>query len=66
VEDSLPMAQYLAKEMRLPVALIDCPWNRADAAPAQISRYPDWPAIAAGISSVAPVGDPLKFSLKDG
>lgn len=66
VEDSLPMAQYLAKEMRLPVALIDCPWNRADAAPAQVSRYPDWPAIAAGISSVAPVGDPLKFSLKDG
>jgi uncharacterized HAD superfamily protein len=47
VEDSLPMAEYLAGQMKVPVALIDCPWNRADAAHAQVSRYSGWPAIAA-------------------
>jgi len=46
VEDSLPMAEYLAGQMKVPVALIDCPWNQMDAAHAQVSRYPDWPAIA--------------------
>jgi uncharacterized HAD superfamily protein len=49
VEDSLPMAEYLAGQMKVPVALIDCPWNRTDDAHAQVSRYPDWPAIAAAV-----------------
>jgi uncharacterized protein len=46
VEDSLPMAQYLADQMNLPVALIDRPWNRTDSEHRMISRYADWPAIA--------------------
>jgi uncharacterized protein len=46
VEDSLPMAQYLADQMNLPVALIDRPWNRTDSEHRRISRYADWPAIA--------------------
>lgn len=46
VEDSLPMAQYLADQMNLPVALIDRPWNRTDSQYSGISRYADWPAIA--------------------
>jgi uncharacterized HAD superfamily protein len=46
VEDSLPMAQYLANEMNLTVALIDRPWNRTDSEHRRISRYADWPAIA--------------------
>jgi uncharacterized HAD superfamily protein len=45
VEDSLPMAQYLAGQMKVPVALIDCPWNRTDLDHAQVNRYRDWPAI---------------------
>jgi hypothetical protein len=50
VEDSLPMAEYLAGQMKVPVALIDCPWNRTDDAHAQVSRCPDWPAIAAAVA----------------
>jgi uncharacterized HAD superfamily protein len=46
VEDSLPMAQYLADQMNLPVALIDRPWNRTNSEHTRISRYADWPAIA--------------------
>ena len=45
VEDSLPMAQYLAGHMKVPVALIDCPWNRTDIDAAQVSRCKDWNAI---------------------
>jgi len=52
VEDSLPMAEYLAGQMKVPVALIDCPWNQTDAAHAQVSRYPDWPAIADAVSAL--------------
>jgi uncharacterized protein len=52
VEDSLPMADYLAGQMKLPVALIDCPWNRTEAAHARVSRYTDWPAITDAISGV--------------
>ncbi|HEY7713249.1 MAG TPA: bifunctional metallophosphatase/5'-nucleotidase [Candidatus Binatia bacterium] len=47
VEDSLPMAQYLVAQMRLPVALIDCPWNRVDQRHARISRYANWHEISA-------------------
>jgi len=52
VEDSLPMAEYLAGQMKVPVALIDCPWNQADAAHAEVSRYPDWSAIADAVSTL--------------
>jgi uncharacterized HAD superfamily protein len=45
VEDSLPMAQYLAGVMRVPVALIDCPWNRAGAEHPGISRFQNWRTI---------------------
>lgn len=48
VEDSLPMALYLAEPMKVPVALIDCPWNQTLATPGEVRRYPDWPAIARG------------------
>ena len=55
VEDSLPMAEYLAGRMKVPVALIDCPWNRTDTAHAQVSRYPDWRAIAEAVSKLSSV-----------
>ncbi len=47
VEDSLPMAHYLAGEMKVPVALIDRPWNQSDVEHVRIDRYRDWRAIAA-------------------
>jgi len=47
VEDSLPMAQFLAAHMKLPVALIDCPWNRVAEDHANVGRYGDWPTLAA-------------------
>ncbi|HVO91783.1 MAG TPA: HAD family hydrolase [Terriglobales bacterium] len=46
VEDSLPMAEYLAGQMKVPVALIDCPWNRTDMDHARVNRCQDWRAIA--------------------
>jgi uncharacterized protein len=48
VEDSLPMAKYLADHMKLPVALIDCPWNQSEETLVGIDRYRDWEAIHAG------------------
>jgi len=45
VEDSLPMAKFLATEMKLPVALLNRPWNQADTEPAQVSRYYHWREI---------------------
>lgn len=45
VEDSLPMAQYLAGAMNVPVALLDCPWNRAESEPSGINRFQNWRAI---------------------
>src|SRR5262245_9636120 len=45
VEDSLPMARYLAERMKVSVALIDCPWNRTDSAHGRISRYRHWREI---------------------
>ena len=53
VEDSLPMAQYLAGQMNLRVALIDCPWNRSAQQHANVSRYADWPTIGQSMPSVA-------------
>ena len=46
VEDSLPMASYLADRMQVPVALMDRPWNRADVEHSLIGRYKRWDDIA--------------------
>jgi len=46
VEDSLPMAQYLATAMEVPVALLDAPWNRTESQQPGVNRYRDWRAIA--------------------
>jgi uncharacterized HAD superfamily protein len=54
VEDSLPMAQYLASRMKLPVALLDRPWNWFDGAHAGIARYADWQAIAGALPTITP------------
>jgi hypothetical protein len=48
-EDSLPMAQYLAESMNVPVTLIDRPWNRSDDWYGQISRYRNWEELAAAM-----------------
>jgi uncharacterized HAD superfamily protein len=53
VEDSLPMARYLAEHMRLNVALIDRPWNQCDDHIAGIYRYHDWEALAASAQFLA-------------
>ena len=52
VEDSLPMAHYLAGEMKVPVALLDCPWNQTDAKHDGVSRYRHWQAIADALSGL--------------
>jgi hypothetical protein len=49
VEDSPTMAKFLAGEMRVPVALLDRPWNR-DAEHALIGRYRDWREIARALA----------------
>jgi uncharacterized HAD superfamily protein len=51
VEDSLPMAQYLASAMKVPVALIDCPWNRSAENHANVGRFSDWSTIAQAMPS---------------
>ena len=51
VEDSLPMAQYLAGAMKVPVALIDCPWNRSAEDHANVGRFSDWATIAQAMPS---------------
>jgi hypothetical protein len=48
VEDSLPMARFLAGRMQLPVALRDAPWNRSVEPLARVQRFHDWSAIARG------------------
>jgi len=53
VEDSLPMAEYLAGYMNVRVALIDCPWNRSVQQHANVNRYTDWPTISQSMPSVA-------------
>jgi uncharacterized HAD superfamily protein len=53
VEDSLPMAQYLAGQMDLSVALVDCPWNRSTDDHANVGRFSDWPTIARTMPSLA-------------
>jgi len=46
VEDSLPMAQYLATHMKVPVALLERPWNQSADPHIRICRYRDWQALA--------------------
>jgi uncharacterized HAD superfamily protein len=53
VEDSLPMAQFLAGQMKLPVALIDCPWNQSDVQHERVKRYRDWRTVAKATSELA-------------
>ena len=57
VEDSLPMAQFLATRMKVPVALIDCPWNRAGADHTNVGRYGDWPTLARQMPRLKRQGD---------
>ena len=42
VEDSLPMAKFLAETMNLPVALLDRPWNQEAVEHTSIKRYKHW------------------------
>ena len=42
VEDSEKMALHLSQKMRIPVALIDRPWNRRTNLNHRISRYTSW------------------------
>ena len=49
VEDSLPMARFLAGSMKVPVALIDRPWNRSDKDDIRINRYNGWGELAAAL-----------------
>ena len=53
VEDSLPMAQFLAGQMKLPVALIDCPWNQSDVQHELVNRFRDWRSVAKATSDLA-------------
>lgn len=46
VEDSPTMALYLASQMKIPVALLDRPWNRKDTNHDLVSRHSDWIEIA--------------------
>jgi uncharacterized HAD superfamily protein len=46
VEDSAPMAAYLAETMRTPVGLLDRPWNRNAAEHRLIGRYSHWDDLA--------------------
>jgi uncharacterized HAD superfamily protein len=46
VEDSPIMAMYLASHMKIPVALLDRPWNRKDMHHELVSRHNDWIEIA--------------------
>jgi uncharacterized HAD superfamily protein len=46
VEDSLPMANYLAEHIGIPVALFDRPWNRTTLEHSLIGRYTHWRDIA--------------------
>jgi uncharacterized HAD superfamily protein len=46
VEDSPVMAMYLASQMKIPVALLDRPWNRKDTNHELVRRHHSWIEIA--------------------
>ena len=46
VEDSPTMARYLAEQMKVPVKLLDRPWNRATVEHPKITRHNHWFEIA--------------------
>ena len=50
--DVLSVGEFETYHMKLPVALIDCPWNRSEETLAGIDRYRDWEAIHAGTRSL--------------
>jgi uncharacterized HAD superfamily protein len=52
VEDSLPMAQYLAGRMQVPVALLDRPWNQCSEEDG-IARCHDWASLDATVLKLA-------------
>ena len=49
VEDSPTMAEYLANQMNVSVALLNRPWNRAGIEHPMIRRYNEWREIAAAL-----------------
>lgn len=53
VEDSPLMARFLATEMKVPVALLDRPWNQMEDHPL-IIRHKDWPELAQAFSVKSP------------
>lgn len=56
VEDSGDMAQHLVREVRVPVALMDRPWNRDVAEiPGQLTRCRDWREVSARFDRPGPV-----------
>ena len=48
VEDSLPMARFLAGRMHIPVALLDRPWNQCDEENGIVRCY-DWTSLDAAV-----------------
>ena len=50
VEDSPTMARYLAEQMKVPVKLLDRPWNRATVEHPKITRHNRWFEIAMPLS----------------
>lgn len=46
VEDSPTMALYVASQMKIPVALLDRPWNRTDIGHELVGRHNHWDEIA--------------------
>lgn len=56
VEDSPTMAKFLAEEMKVPVALLDRPWNRTAGEHSLINRYSHWREIAGALPKRRPTG----------
>ena len=52
VEDSAPMAAYLAEKMDTPVALVDRPWNRDAQTNGRVTRCRDWDQIDATLTAL--------------
>ena len=53
VEDSLPMAKFLATEMKLTVALLDRPWNHGALEHPKITRCDHWSTIGDLLPGIA-------------